>query len=157
GRGDDGRLFRLRPRPRADHLDGRGARARPVLGRAHDRELPHLRHPARRMNRFEILPFPRGEKEAAQLPEPAHLTVTTSPKPGLDHTVEVAARLRGLGHTITVHFTCRMVRSADHLDELLGKTAEAGIDDLFVVGGDATPPEGPYASAVELLPLIAEH
>ncbi len=31
--------------------------------------------------------------------------------------------------------------------------AEAGIDDAFVIGGDATPPLGPYSSAVELLPL----
>jgi catechol 2,3-dioxygenase len=45
-RGDDRRLLRLRPGPRADHVDGRGARPRPVLGRADDRELPHLRHPA---------------------------------------------------------------------------------------------------------------
>jgi methylenetetrahydrofolate reductase (NADPH) len=50
-----------------------------------------------------------------------------------------------------------MVRGPDHLDELLGTLAAAGIDDLFVVGGDATPPEGPYASAVELVPLIHEH
>ena len=35
--------------------------------------------------------------------------------------------------------------------------AEAGIDDAFVIGGDATPPLGPYASAGELLPLVHEH
>jgi methylenetetrahydrofolate reductase (NADPH) len=29
--------------------------------------------------------------------------------------------------------------------------------DLFLIGGDATPPEGPWSSAGELLPLIAEH
>jgi methylenetetrahydrofolate reductase (NADPH) len=109
------------------------------------------------INRFEILPFARGEEEAAQLPEPAHLTITTSPRHGLDHTVETATRVRALGHTVTVHFACRMVRSPGHLDELLAAMAEAGIDDLFCVGGDATPPEGPYASAVELVPLIAEH
>jgi methylenetetrahydrofolate reductase (NADPH) len=107
--------------------------------------------------RFEILPFARGEEEAAQLPEPAHLTLTTSPKHGLDHTVDTAVRLRALGHTITVHFACRMVRSPGHLDELLGKMADAGIDDAFCVAGDATPPEGPYASALELLPVIAGH
>jgi methylenetetrahydrofolate reductase (NADPH) len=70
-------------------------------------------------SRFEILPFARGEEEAARLPGPAHLTVTCSPKHGLDHTVEVAARLRALGHLVTVHFAARMVRGRDHLDELL--------------------------------------
>src|SRR5262245_35766068 len=108
-------------------------------------------------SRFEILPFARGEEEAAQLPEPTHLTITTSPKHGLDHTVETATRVRALGHEVTVHFTARMVRDRAHLDELLKRMAEAGVGDAFVVGGDASPPHGPYSSAGELLPLIHEH
>jgi methylenetetrahydrofolate reductase (NADPH) len=107
--------------------------------------------------RFEILPFARGEEEAARLPEPARLTVTCSPKHGLDHSVEVATRLRALGHSVTLHLASRMVRDRDHLDRLLEAMADAGIDDAFVIGGDATPPEGEYASSVELLPLIHEH
>jgi methylenetetrahydrofolate reductase (NADPH) len=35
--------------------------------------------------------------------------------------------------------------------------AEAGVDDLFLIGGDATPPAGDFSSAVELLPVIADH
>jgi methylenetetrahydrofolate reductase (NADPH) len=35
--------------------------------------------------------------------------------------------------------------------------AEAGIDDTFVVGGDAPEPLGEYSSAVQLLPIIHEH
>ncbi len=108
-------------------------------------------------SRFEILPFARGEEEAAKLPEPVRLTVTCSPKHGLDRTVEVATRLRGLGHQVTVHLAARMVRDRAHLDELLATASAAGVDDLFVIGGDATPPHGPFASAVELLPLVAEH
>ena len=108
-------------------------------------------------SRFEILPFARGEEEAAQLPEPVHLTITTSPKHGLDHTVEAATRVRSLGHEVTVHLTARMVRDRAHLDELLEKMAEAGVNDAFVIGGDASPPHGPYASAGDLLPLIHGH
>ena len=47
-RGDDRRVLRLRPGLRADRLDSGRARPRPVLGRADDRELPHLRHARRR-------------------------------------------------------------------------------------------------------------
>jgi methylenetetrahydrofolate reductase (NADH) len=108
-------------------------------------------------SRYEILPFARGEEEAARLPEPVHLTITTSPKHGLDHTVEVATRVRSLGHKVTVHLTARMVRDRAHLDELLATMADAGVDDAFVIGGDASPPHGPYASAGELLPLIHGH
>lgn len=107
--------------------------------------------------RFEILPFGSGEEEAARLPEPARLTVTCSPRHGIDHTVDVAVRLRERGHSVVVHVAARMVRGGGHVDELLGRTSAAGIDDLFVVGGDAETPDGPYASAVELLPVIHEH
>jgi methylenetetrahydrofolate reductase (NADH) len=33
----------------------------------------------------------------------------------------------------------------------------AGVDDVFVIGGDAAPPHGAYSSAGELLPVICEH
>ncbi len=48
--------------------------------------------------RFEILPFGKGEQEAQELPELVWLTVTASPTHTLDDTVDVASRLRGLGH-----------------------------------------------------------
>jgi methylenetetrahydrofolate reductase (NADPH) len=56
-----------------------------------------------------------------------------------------------------VHVAARMVRDRAHLDELLAGMAQAGADDLFLVAGDADPPQGAYASAVELLPVVAEH
>jgi methylenetetrahydrofolate reductase (NADPH) len=107
--------------------------------------------------RFELMPFARGEEEAAKLPEPVRLTVTCSPKHGIDRSVEVATRLRELGHAVTVHLAARMVRDRGHLDELLIAMARAGIDDALLIGGDATPPHGQYSSAVELLPVIHEH
>ncbi len=107
--------------------------------------------------RFEVMPFARGEEEAAKLPEPVRLTVTCSPKHGIDHSVEVATGLRALGHAVTVHLTARMIRDRSHLEELLAAMARAGIDDALLIGGDATPPHGPYSSAIELLPVIHEH
>lgn len=107
--------------------------------------------------RFEILPFGKGEQEARELPDRVWLTVTASPSHTLDDTVATAKRVRKVGHTVTSHLAARMVRSREHLDETLTALSEAGVDDAFVVGGDRTPPEGPYASAIELLPLIVEH
>jgi methylenetetrahydrofolate reductase (NADPH) len=106
---------------------------------------------------FEVLPFGRAENEAAQLPEPALLTVTASPTHTLDDTIETGARLQSLGHDVTVHLAARMIRDRAHLDGILAAMAAAGVDDAFVIGGDATPPEGPYSSAGELLALIHEH
>ena len=107
--------------------------------------------------RFEILPFGEGEQEAKELPERVWLTVTASPTHALDDTVDVASRVRELGHSVTAHLAARMVRSRKHLDETLAGLSDAGVDDAFVVGGDQTPPLGPYTSATELLPLIVEH
>jgi methylenetetrahydrofolate reductase (NADPH) len=107
--------------------------------------------------RFEVLPLGNSEQEAARLPEPVRLTVTCSPKHGPDRSVQVAARLHELGHAVTVHVAARMVRNRAHLDDLLGGMREAGADDLFLIGGDADPPLGEYASAGALLEVIATH
>ena len=107
--------------------------------------------------RFEVLPLGRSEDEARALPRPVRLTVTCSPKHGPDEAVAVAGRLRELGHAVTVHVAARMVRDRAHLDALLAAMAQAGSDDLFLIGGDANPPHGDFASAVQMLPIVAEH
>lgn len=108
--------------------------------------------------RFEVLPLGQAvEEEAAQLPEPARLTVTCSPRHGPDHSVECGERLRAQGHRVTMHVAARMVRDAAHLDDLLARLESSGIDDVFLIGGDAAEPRGPYAAAGDLLPLIAAH
>jgi methylenetetrahydrofolate reductase (NADPH) len=107
--------------------------------------------------RYELLPFARGEEQAALAGEPLRLTVTTSPKHGVDRSLEVAIRLRGLGHAVTLHVAARMVRAESHLDELLERSHGAGIDDLFAIGGDAPEPLGPFAAAGELIDLVHEH
>jgi methylenetetrahydrofolate reductase (NADPH) len=106
--------------------------------------------------RFEILPFKRGLDEAARLPEPARLTVTCSPRHGVDQAVEVGTRLRGLGHDVAVHLSARTIRDAGHLDRTLEIMADADIKDAFVIGGDGDP-QGKFGSAGELLALIDEH
>jgi methylenetetrahydrofolate reductase (NADPH) len=106
---------------------------------------------------FEVLPLERSVDLAAQLPEAGRLTVTCSPRHGPDESVAVARRLTALGHTLTVHVAARMVRDRGHLDELLAGMADAGVDDVFLIGGDATPPHGPWSSAVDLLPVICDH
>jgi methylenetetrahydrofolate reductase (NADPH) len=107
--------------------------------------------------RFEVLPFAGIEAEAARLPQPIRLAVTCSPMHGPDRGVEVATRLCGSGHSVTVHVAARLVRDRAHLDALLAGMADACVDDLFLIGGDAERPLGEYSSAVDLLPVIAEH
>lgn len=107
--------------------------------------------------RFEVLPFDDIVEEAARLPRAVRVAVTCSPKHGPDRGLETAARLRQLGHSLTVHVAARMVRDRDHLDGLLAGMADAGIGDLFLIGGDVEEPVGEYSSAGELLALVAGH
>jgi methylenetetrahydrofolate reductase (NADPH) len=113
--------------------------------------------PAEDRARFEVLPFPGIAEEAARLPRPVRVTITCSPMHGPDRAVEVAVRLRQLDHSLTVHVAARMVRDRDHLGQLLAGLTDAGVDDLFLIGGDIDDPVGEYASAVELLPLVIDH
>lgn len=124
------------------------------MSRSHD---PHdaLAPPAHA--RFEILPFGDLEKQAAQIPASLAITVTCSPKHGPERSIRVAARMRELGHIATVHIAARTVRDQAHLDQLLQASARAGVEHWFVIGGDGRHPVGKFASAVELLPLVAAH
>jgi methylenetetrahydrofolate reductase (NADH) len=107
--------------------------------------------------RLEVLPLPGIVEEAATLPRPVRIAVTCSPKHGPDRGVEVAAQLRELDHSLTVHVAARMVRDRDHLDQLLAGLADAGVDDLFLIGGDIEDPVGEYSAALDLLPLVIDH
>jgi methylenetetrahydrofolate reductase (NADH) len=113
-------------------------------------------NPPQQLTQFEVLPLERSVELAEQLPRPERLTVTCSPRHGPDESVAIARRLRALGHGVTVHVAARMVRDRAHLDELLDGMAQAEAD-LFLIGGDATPPQGPWSSAVDLLPVVSEH
>jgi methylenetetrahydrofolate reductase (NADPH) len=113
--------------------------------------------PQQPISRFEVLPLESSEREAALLDEPVRLSITCSPKHGPDRTVEIARSLTALGHTVAVHLAARMVRDRAHLDRLLAGLAQAGVDDVLLIGGDASHPHGPYSSAADLLPLLAEH
>jgi methylenetetrahydrofolate reductase (NADPH) len=110
----------------------------------------------RQISQFEVLPLERSVGMAARLPQAEQLTVTCSPRHGPDESVAIARRLQALGHDVTVHVAARMVRDRAHLDELLDEMDQAEAD-LFLVGGDATPPQGPWSSAGDLLPVVAEH
>jgi methylenetetrahydrofolate reductase (NADPH) len=108
-------------------------------------------------NRYEILPFGSPEVEAHAAPRPLTITVTCSPRQGVDHTVDVATRIAAMGHRAVVHLAARMIRDEGHLDAVLRRLAVSEIDDVFLIAGDSSQPEGPYASSGELLPILAGH
>jgi methylenetetrahydrofolate reductase (NADPH) len=107
--------------------------------------------------RYELLPFGAALEQAAAAPAPLTLTVTCSPKHGIDATVDMAEQLADLGHRAVPHVAARQLRDAAHLDAILERCAAAGVDDLVVVGGDSPEPLGPFQSADALLPVLNAH
>jgi methylenetetrahydrofolate reductase (NADPH) len=101
--------------------------------------------------RYEIMPFGDALEQAARLPGPANLTVTCSPRHGLDATVTVSEALAARGHVVTPHLAARRMRSRVHLTEVVSRLSAAGIDQAVVIGGDGDAPDGPYATALDLL------
>jgi methylenetetrahydrofolate reductase (NADPH) len=107
--------------------------------------------------RYEVFPA-RGTEQAVLdwIPAGATVTVTASPVKGLEHTVELAERLAGRGYRVVPHLAARSVVDDAHLADLVARLTACGVDDVFVPGGDATDPLGPFDGALPLLERLTE-
>jgi methylenetetrahydrofolate reductase (NADPH) len=101
---------------------------------------------------FEVLPLEGIEDQiAAALRTDVKLTVTASPRRGLESTLELTERLTAAGYATVPHMSARLVRDRAHLSELLDRLHAGGVRELFVLAGDAAEPAGEFAGAAELL------
>jgi methylenetetrahydrofolate reductase (NADPH) len=109
-----------------------------------------------RNSRFEVLPLDGIEDEVrAHLPRDAKVTVTASPRKGLEATLDLSERLSRAGYRVVPHLSARLVRDREHLEEVLARLRDAGVRELFVPAGDATEP-GEFQSAADLLAAMGE-
>jgi methylenetetrahydrofolate reductase (NADPH) len=106
--------------------------------------------------RFEILQLDGIEEQVRQyVPTDVKVTVTASPRKGLEATLDLSERLAGAGYAVVPHLSARLVRDRAHLEEVLARLQRAGITELFVPAGDATEP-GEYHSAADLLAAMGD-
>jgi methylenetetrahydrofolate reductase (NADPH) len=104
-----------------------------------------------RRPRFEILPLDGIEEQVlAHLGTDVKLTVTASPRKGLEATLDLSERLAGAGYPVVPHLSARLVSDRGHLEEVLERLLAAGVRELFVPAGDAPEP-GEFHSAADLL------
>src|SRR4051794_28440001 len=105
--------------------------------------------------RYEVLPTDTIEDKVLEhVPVERGLTVTASPRKGLEPTLDLAERLTGHGYVVTPHLAARMVRDRAELSEICDRLTGKGITRVFVPGGDAEMPGG-YADALSLLEDLA--
>lgn len=84
------------------------------------------------------------------------ISITCLPKHGVDATLAVATELARDGYRVVPHLAAKGLGSRERLRQVLEECADAGVTELFAVGGDAGTPAGPYADGEALLRDIAE-
>lgn len=112
--------------------------------------------PAMNDPRFEIIPIAGAENEAWKLPRGAQVAVTCSPTQGQENTLDLSEKLAYKGFRVIPHISARLVESREQLRSIVHRLDSAGTREVFVVGGDAREPAGPYHSAATLLREMAE-
>jgi methylenetetrahydrofolate reductase (NADPH) len=116
------------------------------------RVAPLLQRP-----RYEVFPAKSTEETVLEwVPADLTVTVTASPAKGLDPTLELTERLAAQGYRVVPHLSARLVRDDAHLADIVARLTAAGVDDVFVPGGDADPPAGRFDSALALLDRLAD-
>ena len=107
--------------------------------------------------RFEVLPSKDTEQAVQEwVPAGMTVTVTASPVKGLEPTIDLTERLAARGYRVVPHLAARSVVDDAHLTDIVGRLTACGVDDVFVPGGDAPHPAGPFDSALPLLERLAE-
>jgi methylenetetrahydrofolate reductase (NADPH) len=105
---------------------------------------------------IEVIPLRGADEKALAIPPASTITVTCSPKFGLERTIEHVVRARKSGHRVVPHLAARMVEDKAHLQSFLDILSSEGVDDLYVIGGDGADPIGKYSEAFHILEAIQE-
>jgi len=88
------------------------------------------------------------------VPKALPVTVTASPRRGLEPTLELTEELARGGYSAVPHLAARMLHDEWHLAEILARLDDAGVRDVFVVAGDGEEPVGGFSDSLQLLTAI---
>ncbi|MDD5399310.1 MAG: methylenetetrahydrofolate reductase [Dehalococcoidia bacterium] len=106
--------------------------------------------------RFEVIPMKGAVDEAMALPAGSVVTVTASPRKGIEATFTLSEELAKQGFHVVPHITARQVCDKSHLCEIVDRLSAGGFDDVFIIGGDIVEPVGTYDSSRALIADIVE-
>lgn len=106
---------------------------------------------------YEVLPLRDAENQVlAHVPTDVRLTITTTEAKGLDPTLELAVRLGRHGYSTAPHLAARLLRDRAHLDDVVSRLEDGGVQGIFVVGGDAQRPVGEFPDALSVLEALRD-
>lgn len=105
---------------------------------------------------FEVIPLKNLAEQLQHLPAGASVSVTASPNKSLEDTWQLARDLLDRGFRPIPHLASRMLQSRQQLESLIKELRVLGLTELFLVGGDAASPHGPYEDSIQVLQAILE-
>ncbi len=105
---------------------------------------------------LELIPTPKAHLQFPELPDASTVSVTCSPAKDIEATLDMAAQLLDLGHTVIPHLAARMVEGHDHVARIAAWLNDHGVGDAFIIGGDAPEPHGPYVDAAGLITALLD-
>ena len=110
-----------------------------------------------RRPRYEVFPVEGIADDVAEhVPSDVRVTVTSSPRRGLEATLGLSEELAGRGFEVIPHVAARQVEDGAQLREIVDRLREIGVRELLVIGGDISPPLGRFAGAHALLTALAD-
>ncbi|MFA9430217.1 methylenetetrahydrofolate reductase [Egicoccus sp. AB-alg2] len=104
---------------------------------------------------YEVMPFKKTEASVKRhVPKDVPLTVTATESRGLDATLDLTVALAQDGYRVAPHLAARLVQGEDHLRRIAERLDDVDVRSLFVIGGDAPEPHGPFDSAKALIDAL---
>ena len=105
---------------------------------------------------YELIPLKNLADQSTYLPAAATVSVTCSPAKTIDDTLDLCAGYADKGFTVIPHFAARMVKSENHIEQIVERVHAIGIRKVFCIGGDADQ-RGPFTDAAGFLRSFLDH
>jgi methylenetetrahydrofolate reductase (NADPH) len=106
---------------------------------------------------YEVMPFKNTEQTVLEyVPISVPLTVTVTEAKGIDTTLNLTERLLRHGYSVAPHLPARQFVDARQVRDVVDRLRAAGVRSVFVIGGDAPKPAGPFQDAYSLLRALEE-
>jgi methylenetetrahydrofolate reductase (NADPH) len=105
---------------------------------------------------IEVIPLKGADEKVLRVPQGSTVTITCSPKFGLDRSLEHVESAVRHGFTVVPHLAARMVQDDRQLRRFVRRVTDLGVDDLYVIAGDADEPIGTFADAESILLALRE-
>ncbi len=98
-----------------------------------------------------MIPLKNVDAQIAFVPTGSSVSVTCSPAKGLQATLDLTAKVIDLGHMAVPHLSARLTEDKAHVQRLAEFCRGHGLNEVFLVAGDAPEPVGAYDGVVAFL------